>query len=116
MVIKELANILSTNIRKGDLACRYGGEEFAMILPHTSLLGAQKIATKLIKHTSKMNMKNILKTIDKKLTVSIGIGVFKKSNWNELDAKNLIKQADQGLYKAKNSGKNQYASINLKKN
>jgi diguanylate cyclase (GGDEF)-like protein len=111
IVLINLADVLKQNIRKGDYACRYGGEEFAIILPHTSLIGAKKIASKLIKEVSKMEVRNTLISINKKITISVGISVFDDLNLNESNVKELIKQADQGLYIAKHNGKNQFATI-----
>ena len=111
LVLIKLAETLKKNIRKGDLACRYGGEEFAVILPHTSLTGAKEIAKKLVLEVSKIKMKDIEPGVTKKLTISIGIGVFNESSYDKLNATKLMKQADEGLYLAKHKGKNQFATI-----
>lgn len=101
IVIKTLAEILQENIRKADLAIRYGGEEFLILLYNTTPEGAKQVAEKIRIHfnTKKFQFGN--DTVEK--TLSIGIAHFPEqvdSIWK------VIKYADLALYAGKNSGRN----------
>lgn len=111
LVLIKLANILESMLRIGDHASRFGGEEFAVILPHTSLDGAKIIATKILHQVSDYNIQKITPSLQGSMTVSVGIAVFAGENWQQADSQLLIKQADKGLYQAKQNGKNQYGIL-----
>ncbi|MBW2986840.1 GGDEF domain-containing protein, partial [Candidatus Woesearchaeota archaeon] len=82
-------------IRSVDIACRYGGEEFTVILPETSQEDAFAMAERL--------RKTVEEQFQGLTTISLGIITCMNSS---LDAKNMIQQADKALYKAKSLGKN----------
>lgn len=111
LVLINVSHVLEETIRKGDYAARIGGEEFAIILPHTSLDGAKKIASKILNKIAEIKTHSISELIKETITLSIGIGLLADNNWKNADSEELIKQADQGLYLAKNNGKNQYSTI-----
>ena len=97
-VLKKVANILKESVRETDIAARYGGEEFAI-----SFLGADE-------EDSYIKAEKIRKTIEKTifndypdLKISASIGVATIDHPSRTD---LIKFADEAMYKAKNSGKN----------
>lgn len=101
-VIKVLANTLIETVRASDVISRYGGEEFALLLPFTDLDGAAKIAEKIRKNVE--NKKII--TYDGQIiqfTVSIGVASMKKTDKNIEQALN---RADDALYTAKENGRN----------
>lgn len=101
VVLKEIAAIIKQNTREIDLAGRYGGEEFSLILPETERDGAYLVAERIRKKVEE----NVFKAYDEKLKITISIGVAfypKDSN----TAEELIEKADEALYKAKRSGKN----------
>lgn len=102
-VLKELAILIKDQSRKMDFVCRYGGEEFAMILPQTdkkeALLIAERLRMDIEKHT--FMYEEILP--NKKLTVSLGISTFPEDG---LLPAELISAADKFLYQAKNKGRN----------
>jgi diguanylate cyclase (GGDEF)-like protein len=87
--------------RSTDVRCRYGGDEFVVILPETPILGAKQVAEGL-----RLEIAN-LKTgpIGEHMQVSISIGVAAAVP-GEVDAKVLINRADQALYHAKSAGGN----------
>lgn len=97
LVLKEVANIIKNTIRETDEIGRWGGEEFCIILPNTSL----DPAIILIERVRK-NIENFDFLTSMKITCSFGIAQI---NENE-DADSLIKKADTAMYLAKNSGKN----------
>jgi len=100
-VLRAVGRILGHGVRQVDLAGRYGGEEFALILPETDLPGAQKLAERL--RVALEETKTELPT-GVKLTTTASFGVAVK---NELRAaEDLVAAADQALYAAKRAGKN----------
>ncbi len=95
-VLKEVANILKNSLRKSDIICRWGGEEFIVILPNTSLEMAYEIGERLRKNIE--NCKNF--PYDLKVTISVGVASSKG------DFQQTFKSADENLYLAKKSGRN----------
>ena len=85
-------------LRKSDLVARYGGEEFAVIMPETSIQKAFTVAERIRK-----NVVNILKYKELNITISIGIGTLSKKINSVYD---LIRIADEALYRAKRDSKN----------
>jgi diguanylate cyclase (GGDEF)-like protein len=88
-------------LRNSDVKCRYGGEEFLVMLPDTRLEGAAHVAESLRKEIS--NTTILWNSESVATTASFGIAV---SHAGELDARALIGRADAALYRAKNEGRN----------
>ncbi|MFH0856012.1 MAG: sensor domain-containing diguanylate cyclase [Candidatus Omnitrophota bacterium] len=99
----ELATLLKNQSRKMDFVCRYGGEEFAMILPETDKKEAFLIAERLRIDTEKHSFSHEDIFPAKKLTVSLGISSFPEDG---LAPAELISASDKTLYRAKNKGRN----------
>ncbi len=101
VILRDIAHIMKTNVREIDIASRYGGEEFIILLPETETEGAKLAAERLRKKIEE----NIFMAYDEKLkvTISTGISLYPKDT---ADAKELIEEADMALYAAKRSGKN----------
>jgi len=99
-VLKELAGVVKSRLRPDDILGRYGGEEFAVILPETDLQGAGAIAEELRilveTHTFVFEGENM------NVTVSFGASQLQEG-WDVL---NFIKVADERLYEAKRGGRN----------
>ncbi|GFM82143.1 diguanylate cyclase response regulator [Pseudomonas cichorii] len=93
--------------RPSDLPARYGGEEFAMVLPNTTPGGVRLLAEKLRQSVAGMNIPHIAPAPGSTLTVSIGVATVIPQNG--LNSRQLILDADKGLYLAKHSGRNQVA-------
>lgn len=101
-LLKHLADVVLRQIRKSDIAARFGGEEFFLLLPETSLDKAKKISSRL---QNAIYRNKFLKKYN--LTVSGGITQFKKG-----DTKKKLKQrVDKALYSAKNSGRNKFVEL-----
>jgi diguanylate cyclase (GGDEF)-like protein len=96
-VLKGFANILRSISREEDIPCRYGGEEFVVILPETKTDGALAYAERL---RSEMRSDALLR--DNRITYSGGISSFPE---NGEAAAELLRTADEALYEAKCSGK-----------
>gem|GEM_PF-798944 len=101
-VLIEFSKILLDETRRSDFAGRFGGEEFLIIIPNTSLSNAILLAEKLRKKVSEFTFS----TIGHK-TVSIGVSSYRNGDY----LPSLIKRADDGLYLAKNSGRNLVKAI-----
>ena len=99
-VIKSVARILSRRLRKSDLIGRYGGEEFAVVLPETELAAASKVLEEVRENYSRI----VQQTDGSQFTCTISIGVAQLLASDSSDG--LISAADDALYEAKNSGKN----------
>ena len=102
-ILKELAQILKNQSRKIDSVCRYGGEEFTIILPKTDKKEAFMIAERLRMDIEKYSFLNEEILPNKKLTVSLGIATFPEDGSQPAE---LITHSDKLLYQAKNKGKN----------
>ncbi len=104
-VLKEFALRLQRNIRGVDLACRFGGEEFVVLMPDTEFGQARTVAERVRAAVADMPFKTDA-TSPLRITVSIGVAL------NEQDhevPETLLKSADMALYAAKNGGRNQVA-------
>lgn len=101
MALKSLTEILRKNLRASDIVARWGGEEFVIILPKTTLEQAYNVAEKIRKlvEISAIDLPNGEKL---KFTVSLGVSFFS----GEEDLEELIRQADIALYEAKSKGRN----------
>lgn len=100
-VLQTLGEIIRQSVRENDLAFRYGGEEFAIILPDTSEKGARYVAERIRTATESTVFEP--GTIDLKLTISIGICTCPDAP----SIRDLIIAADKALYQAKDQGRNQ---------
>lgn len=96
--LQFLANILSENCRRQDLACRAGGEEFVLLAPTTSLKVASVIAERLRKIIEQSSIAPV-----ESITISVGIALWVP---NGPDVNEVFKLADELLYEAKNTGRN----------
>ncbi len=104
-VLKHIGKILKKSIRKYDTVGRYGGEEFLIILPHTSIKVAKNIAERV-----RQSLKNevfIIKNFSIPITMSFGISHISRASNSSL----LLQQADQMLYEAKRRGRNKVVAI-----
>jgi diguanylate cyclase (GGDEF)-like protein len=102
MALKELGKILSGGIGAGDLACRYGGEEFLLVLFNTDADAAKVRAELLREEVSHIHIKYGSQAVGP-IQISIGIAVYPQDG---LTSAELIETADKALYEAKNSGRN----------
>lgn len=102
-VLKKVAAVFRETTRVCDMECRYGGEEFALILPETSKIQALIIAEKLRKKIEDTEFPHQEKQPLGNLTISVGVSTFPDDS---LNVKELIQNADGGLYKAKEAGRN----------
>ncbi len=114
LVLKSLGHLLLKNVRKMDIIARYGGEEIAVIAPHTSVPTAVDLAERLrqIVETS------VMVPADKQenrqaVTISVSIGVAGLDR-QIVDKQSLIERTDEALYRAKQKGRNRVVVFNSK--
>ena len=109
-VLRTVAGIIKEHLRESDIPSRYGGEEFAVLLPFTKLDEAKIVGERLRKavevasipiNQDNENAKNII------VTISMGLAEFNSTETGET----LFERADQALYDAKKNGRNQVRSV-----
>ncbi len=102
MALARVAKDIRSILRDSDVVCRYGGEEFLVILPDVNVEQARIAAGRILSHFSDKSLD--ISGMDIPLTVSIGLtGVEDEF---PLDCAELVRQADMALYKAKREGRN----------
>lgn len=109
-VLAEVGAIIRRTMRNVDIAARYGGDEFLIILPEIDLEGAYSFAERLRKNIESHEFKN--DDCTKKLTLSIGLSITSPFE-EQIDSRQLVRCADRALYQAKDSGRNCVKSFNL---
>jgi len=106
MCLKAVAQTIKNNAgREPDIACRYGGEEFVLILPGTDELGAIAVAENIRQQIDHLQLAWQGARIQ--LSASLGISSLTPKNSQSNNRQFMINQADQALYQAKNRGRNQ---------
>ncbi len=100
-LLKTIGQVLVSVLRDLDIACRYAGDEFAVILPHTNISQAKIVAEKIKKKIEHISLKE-------KITLSIGAADYHPIS--TADRYDLILKADTALYHAKKTGKNKVYS------
>lgn len=100
-VIKSLADIIKSSVRETDIAGRYGGEEFSIVLPDTDAQSALQVAERIRQTTAETIVK--YEKLELKVTVSLGIAELDDKLDDHMD---WVSQADQALYEAKETGRN----------
>ncbi len=102
LVLCNFASILREKIRQNDIAGRWGGEEFLIVLPETTLDDAVYLAEKLRVEALSQNYEGV----SWQVSASFGVSTFKGDSQQE-----LIRRADDALYRAKNEGRNRVCSF-----
>jgi diguanylate cyclase (GGDEF)-like protein len=98
-ILQQTAEVIVSASRDTDICCRYGGEEFAVILQDTKGKNAEHLARRIHQRIAQLPSQKQIP-----LTVSIGISSSNRDNLGQATA--LIKEADQALYLAKQNGRN----------
>jgi len=117
MTLREVANLIKETVRKVDIIARYGGEEFVIVLPETSKKAAFEVAERIRSAIAKKRFR--VYDEDTQVTVSIGISTFPEDLVKEITQDliqsgmlELLTQADQALYQAKEEGRNRVFMFN----
>ncbi len=99
-VLKRVAQILTESVRSTDAAARYGGDEFAIVLPETDLERAQTVATRILRAVRQEPFRLEDGGDGPRVTVSIGVA----SSGGNIGAPELVQAADKAVYRAKGQG------------
>lgn len=107
LVLKTISRVIKMQLRDYDIAGRYGGEEFSIILPYTKLSEAQMVAERLRKavEKTKIDISKVNSDVTEKnigVTISLGVAEYSPDD----DENTLLQKADKALYKAKENGRN----------
>lgn len=114
LCLQEFADILRrATHRHSDLAIRYGGEEFAILL-HSNLRGCRLVAQRIQDALANSNLVHQTSPLNGKLTLSIGVGAMIPSQGGP-DFEAFFKQVDAALYRAKHQGRNQIQLVSAKR-
>jgi diguanylate cyclase len=112
-VLKFVAKNIRKNVKGKDIVSRIGGEEFAVILPETPLLGAATVAESIRASIARLKLERKGKTEKlEMITVSIGAAQYRQGEPLE----DFVNRADQALYFAKNSGRNRVSTESMLSN
>jgi diguanylate cyclase (GGDEF)-like protein/PAS domain S-box-containing protein len=104
-LLRELGRLLQSHIRGGDVACRYGGEEFLIIMPDASLEAAHQRAKQLQEEAKRLRVQNAGQSLEG-ITLSLGVAIYPEHG-RSLD--NVLRAADAALYRAKQEGRDRVA-------
>ncbi|AYA69250.1 GGDEF domain-containing protein [Acinetobacter sp. WCHA55] len=104
-VISSIAKSIKNAIRHMDFVARYGGEEFVVLLPETDAHGAYAVASNIYRAIERLEIPHEMSEVSPFVTISLGITVFKGEV--DLSKVELLRIADQALYRAKQLGRNQ---------
>lgn len=104
-VLKEFTKVISHFIRKSDTFCRFGGEEFSLIVDSGEISDAESLAEKIRQELENMQL------LEQKIsmTISCGVTVYKMGD----SVSSILKRADEALYKAKNDGRNKVVTFDI---
>jgi diguanylate cyclase (GGDEF)-like protein len=109
LILKALAELCTQNTRKSDVVCRFGGEEFAVLLPDTSLKSAIELMERLRQNVESLQVKGFHdETL--KITISVGLAEVNtkpKASHGRTEISDALALSDEQLYAAKNNGRNQ---------
>jgi diguanylate cyclase (GGDEF)-like protein len=102
-VLEAVGMQMIRTLRASDVKCRWGGDEFLVILPETSLSGAEHAAGSLTREVADIAIPTSIGAVSP--TISVGLAVGESG---EVDPKTIIARADEALYKAKQAGRNRF--------
>jgi two-component system cell cycle response regulator len=107
-VLEKVAGVISGNLRRGDMAYRYGGEEFLILLPEQTLELARAAAERLRHRVEALAIPHEAKTQPGIVTISVGLTALSPGERKPVEE--LLKEADVALYSAKMAGRNRVMS------
>ncbi len=114
VILSEVASVVCGTMRETDIVCRFGGDEFAYLLPFASNVEAKALAERIKKNVSRKVFLENDEDVEKEvhITLSMGIASFPENGQKEED---ILGKADHALFASKNSGKNRISVYEEKK-
>lgn len=109
-VLREVGNAISRCVRVSDVASRYGGDEFAIILPQTPAEGALRVCERMLRAVAELELHDPTGTLVK-VTASLGLACYPAEDLETPE--DLVRSADDALYGAKRSGRNRFSAVHL---
>ncbi len=109
IVLSMIAEIVQKLLRCYDIAARYGGEEFILVLPGTTLAGGVEVAERLREEVQAITFAPPMGKLT--VTISLGVAIFPSLSIDDMES--LIRQADEALYRAKQSGRNRVVAMDM---
>ena len=107
-VLRAVGSAITKSVRVSDIAARYGGDEFAVILPQTPAEGAMRVCERLLRNISEVTLQDETgRTF--RITASLGLAYYPADDVETPE--DLVHSADGALYGAKRSGKNRYTAV-----
>ena len=107
-VLRAVGSAITKSVRVSDIAARYGGDEFAVILPQTPAEGAMRVCERLLRNISEIVLQDETgRTF--RITASLGLAYYPADDVETPE--DLVHSADGALYGAKRSGKNRYTAV-----
>ena len=97
-ILKAIGNALRGEIRDTDLAVRYGGDEFVIVLPHTTASEGRAFAERLLRSIHDLRPEGV------EVSLSLGVAALSAEGWAGKSADVLLAQADAAAYRAKRAG------------
>ena len=107
-VLRAVGNAISKSVRVSDVAARYGGDEFAIILPQTPAEGAMRVCERILRAISELTLQDE-RGQAVKMTASMGLTYYPAEEIGSPE--DLVHSADGALYGAKRSGKNRFTAV-----
>jgi diguanylate cyclase (GGDEF)-like protein len=103
LVLERVGEILRHAVREADVVCRYGGEEFAAVLPETSRVGGFAVAERVRRRVAQAFSERVVGGHEVSMTISSGLATYPEDG---LHAVEMVARADEALYGAKRGGRN----------
>ena len=110
-VLRGTAEAMKGILRSTDSCCRFGGEEFVIILPHTSLANAEWLAERLRHNICQLRFE----AKGKEFSVTASMGVACIAEGKDMEMRDLLDNADKALYQAKNTGRNRVVCADVER-
>jgi diguanylate cyclase (GGDEF)-like protein len=108
-VLRELGEFLKRSIRAEDIACRYGGEEFCLVLPQMARDGARQRAEDIRAGVARLEVRSGDRVLEP-VTLSLGVALFPQ---DAVEPNALLRAADEAMYQAKKSGRNRVVAATV---
>ena len=105
VLLSELCGTVRETLRPPDMLARFGGDEFAVVLPHSDLQGARAVAERILQRARDLKLYAADGSTEVRCSVSVGLATYRE----DMTSAELIQSADERLYDAKRLGKNRIA-------